>query len=176
MMVVAALACVALACHRKEPARRPAAARSSAAIRAERRAYDGAPPTIPHRSFGVACTSCHNAIGIEVPEVGFAPPSPHELTSGMSALSRCQQCHVFATTTDVFANNEFRGLRRDLRRGSRLHPDAPPIIPHAIFMRENCAACHSGPAAREEIRCTHPERIRCQQCHVPIVAMNEFSR
>jgi hypothetical protein len=41
-------------------------------------------------------------------------------------------------------------------------------------MRENCAACHTGPAAREEIRTTHPERIRCRQCHVPVGSRTEF--
>jgi hypothetical protein len=25
-----------------------------------------------------------------------------------------------------------------------------------------------GPGARAEITTTHPERIRCQQCHVPV--------
>jgi cytochrome c-type protein NapB len=35
-------------------------------------------------------------------------------------------------------------------------------------MRENCAACHSGPGARAEIITTHPERVRCRQCHVPV--------
>jgi predicted CXXCH cytochrome family protein len=35
-------------------------------------------------------------------------------------------------------------------------------------MRENCAACHVGPGAREEIITTHPERTRCRQCHVPV--------
>ena len=172
------MVCAALvSCDRGGSAGKPSGpAKSPPSVRAERRAYDGAPPVIPHNPFGVACTSCHNATGIEVPEVGFAPPSPHELTTGMSAMSRCQQCHVFATTTEVFAKNDFGGLRQDLRRGSRLYPHAPPVIPHAGFMRENCAACHSGLAAREEIRCTHPERVRCQQCHVPVVAMNEFSR
>ncbi len=177
--LAAALVCatVVSSCDRGGSAGKPSGPRKSpASVRASLRAYDGAPPVIPHNPFGVARTSCHNATGIEVPEVGFAPPSPHELTTGMSTMSRCQQCHIFATTTEVFAANDFVGLRQDLRRGSRLYPHAPPVVPHAVFMRENCAACHTGPAAREEIRCTHSERVRCQQCHVPIVAMNEFSR
>jgi nitrate reductase NapA len=86
----------------------------------------------------------------------------------------CTSCHS-RTVTDLFAESHFRGLRQDLQRGSR-YPGAPPIIPHGIFMRESCAACHGGLAAREEIRCTHPERARCQQCHVPAVVMTELSR
>jgi hypothetical protein len=37
-------------------------------------------------------------------------------------------------------------------------------------MREDCAACHESVAGRPEIRCTHPERVNCRQCHVPQVA------
>jgi cytochrome c-type protein NapB len=42
-------------------------------------------------------------------------------------------------------------------------------------MRENCAACHTGPAAREEIRTSHPERTRCRQCHVPVTTREIFT-
>ncbi len=84
----------------------------------------------------------------------------------MSAMSRCGQCHVFRSTDTLFADNDFAGLAQDLRRGKRLHDLAPPVVPHKVFMRENCVACHTGPAAREEIRTTHPERVRCRQCHV----------
>ena len=157
------------------PGREPAL-KTAATLRAERRAYDGAPPVIPHQNFAIACTSCHNLEGMAVADVGFAPPSPHEHTMGMSAISRCNQCHVFAQTEAVLVANDFRPLRQDLRRGRRLNPVAPPTIPHKTFMRENCAACHTGPAAREEIRTSHPERIRCLQCHVPVVTQTTFSR
>jgi cytochrome c-type protein NapB len=144
---------------------RPGADKTAAALRAERRAYDGAPPTIPHDSFGIPCVDCHNERGIAVKEVGFAPPMPHAVTAGLSAISRCQQCHVFRKTDEVFAANRFVGLPQDLRRGDRMHAPAPPVMPHPAFMRENCQACHDGPAAREEIRTPHPERVRCGQCH-----------
>ena len=42
------------------------------------------------------------------------------------------------------------------------------------IVRANCVACHSGPAAREEIRTTHPERVRCNQCHVPVETVELF--
>jgi cytochrome c-type protein NapB len=150
-------------------------AKSDAAVRAERRAYDGAPPVVPHEDFGIVCSECHNEQGMEVRDVGFAPPSPHELTEGMNELSRCRQCHVFRRTDAVFAANGFVGLRQDLRRGPRLNPFAPPTIPHKTFMRENCVACHAGAAAREPIRTPHPERSRCRQCHVPVTTRDSFS-
>ena len=120
--------------------------------------------------------NCHNETGLDLPGVGFAPPMPHDTTAGMSAFSRCVQCHVTRETETLFRDSAFLGLRQDLRRGRRLHSQAPPVLPHAVFMRENCRACHTGAAAREEIRCTHPERVRCVQCHVPRTTLGEFQR
>lgn len=152
----------------------PGADKSFARARAERRLYDGAPPTIPHRVMGAACSSCHNSLGMAVAGLGFAPPSPHEETRGLSALSRCEQCHVYQSAAPDFRPNTFAGLRQDLRHGRRLNDFAPPVVPHKGFMRENCLACHGGPAAREEIRTSHPERLRCQQCHVEQVTAETF--
>lgn len=144
--------------------------------RAERRLYDGAPPMIPHEDFGADCTGCHTMEGIAVDGVGFAPATPHYRTQGMSETSRCRQCHVFRESDKVWVNNEFAGLRQDLRKGRRLNEIAPPVIPHRVFMRENCLACHSGPAVREEIRTTHPDRVRCRQCHIEQKTDGEFNQ
>ncbi len=155
---------------------RPGATKTAALERAERRLFDGAPPTIPHEPLGAACISCHNEEGLAVEGLGFSPPSPHLATAGMSAISRCEQCHVFSSgNPGPWRESSFSGLRQDLRKGQRLHALAPPVVPHAVFMRENCQACHSGPAAREEIRTTHPERVRCQQCHVEQVTVASLS-
>lgn len=134
-------------------------------VRAERRAYDGAPPVIPHPPLGGACVTCHTKEARPVPGVGIAPANPHLKTPGMSDASRCQQCHVFQTVKTEYVANDFRGLRQGERRGERLYPGAPPTIPHATFMHESCASCHTGPAARWEVRCSHPERTNCVQCH-----------
>ena len=64
---------------------------------------------------------------------------------------------------------------QDLSAGDRASGGAPPRIPHRILMRENCGSCHDGPAAREEIRTSHPERTRCRQCHVPVAGTGTFS-
>ena len=40
------------------------AMKSSGAVRADRRLYDGAPPVIPHAVFGAACSSCHDTEGL----------------------------------------------------------------------------------------------------------------
>jgi cytochrome c-type protein NapB len=149
--------------------------KTAASARAERRLFDGAPPVIPHDDFKMDCNACHASDGIAVPDVGLAPQSPHAVTAGMSVESRCRQCHVFALTDDDFRANTFVGLRQDLRHGARLNPLAPPTMPHKVLMRENCIACHSGQAAREEIRTPHPERTRCLQCHVPVTTTASFT-
>lgn len=134
-------------------------------VRAARRAYPGAPPVIPHPPLSGACTTCHSGTGMRVPQIGFAPPNPHTRTPGLSAHSRCRQCHAFARTDGLFQENLF-AASTELRRGSRAHPYAPPTIPHSHFLREDCLTCHAGPAARPEFRCSHPDRVRCAQCHV----------
>jgi hypothetical protein len=140
---------------------------TSSIERSGRRAYDGDPPVIPHPRLGASCTECHTATGKSVPERGFAPANPHMLTTGLSQTANCRQCHVFRSGDDLFQPSEFTGLPQSLHPGDRLCEHAPPVMPHSVFMRENCVACHGGPAARPEIRCSHPERARCTQCHVP---------
>jgi cytochrome c-type protein NapB len=147
---------------------------SATLVRAARRAYDGAPPTIPHPDPGAACVACHDADGQAV-GTSFAPPSPHAGTLEEGATRRCRQCHVFVTTDGAFVDSRFVGLPQNLRRGGRATPGAQPTIPHRLQMREHCLACHGGPAARPEISTPHPERTRCRQCHVPVTDTTTFS-
>lgn len=174
-------ACLIVGCDSQPPA--PAGGPGSSVkpsgwsqVRAERRAYDGAPPVIPHMQMGANCASCHSQTGIQFGEMGFAPPMPHATDGGKGSFARCEQCHVYVEESGLFVENVFQPLRQDLRKGRRATPLAPPTMPHPVFMRENCAACHTGPAAREEIKCPHPERIRCGQCHVPLNDNSEYSR
>ena len=111
--------------------------RTSTIERAQRRAYDGAPPVIPHQRLGSSCVECHTETGKAVPERGFAPANPHLHTVGFSLTANCVQCHVFAQTDETFAKSDFEGFAQDLRRGERLYRGAPPVIPHPVFMREN---------------------------------------
>lgn len=150
------------------------ATKTSSAVRAERRLFEGAPPVIPHQPFGAPCISCHQPPGLALAGVGFAPASPHAGTPGLGNASRCQQCHVFQRTTTTWKRNSFAGMRQDLRHGERLNPLAPPVMPHPLFLHEACLTCHDGPGAREEIRTTHPERVRCQQCHAAQQTLTTF--
>lgn len=138
-----------------------------ATTRAERRLYDGAPPVIPHPPLQINCVACHTDTGKETPPIGFAPANPHRQTAGIGATAHCQQCHVFRRDESLFTPSEFRGLTQTVSKAERLYAGAPPVIPHPVFMRENCLSCHSGPSARQEIRCSHPLRKNCRQCHVP---------
>lgn len=154
----------------------PGRTKTAASKRALRRAFDGAPPVIAHQDLGTTCTSCHNDRGVAIDGVGFAPPMPHGDTAGLGSVARCQQCHVFKRADTLFVENDFVGYAQDLRNGARAYSDAPPVMPHPVFMRENCRACHDGKAAREEIRTPHPERERCTQCHVQQVDFGSFTR
>lgn len=135
--------------------------------RAAHRAYDGAPPTIPHpiqQSSVAECLACHDA-GLRVRD-RLAPPMSHEV------YASCTQCHVVeegpapgaALPPDAtFAANSFVGLASPTA-GERAWDIAPPVIPHKTTMRERCMSCH-GPNGRDALRSTHPDRSSCTQCH-----------
>lgn len=150
-------------------AREPAAQvmLTSSRERATRRLYNGAPPVIPHRPLKIACAECHTRTGKAVPPLGMAPANPHAKTSGLGEFGNCAQCHVFRQESPPLAESDFVGLTQRLAQADRLYRGAPPVMPHRPFMREDCAACHTGPAVRPEIRCSHVERANCRQCHVP---------
>ena len=162
--IAAALIAVGLAaCGSPGPV--PAVVRATGE-RALGRAYDGAPPTIPHDAAIGACVTCHDADGTAIDGIGVAPASPHgEMAAG--AMRRCRQCHVPAMTRTLLVASRFTGLAQGPWRGSRATPGAPPTIPHPLQLRGECLTCHAGPGARAEIRTSHPERTRCRQCHVP---------
>ena len=146
-----------------QPAERDVVKRTDTKTRAERRAFYGAPPVVPHAPQGAACTTCHTDIGKKVVNLGFAPANPH---GDRGDLQNCRQCHVFIQSDEQFAANDFQGLRKKSLKGERLFASAPPSIPHPVVMRSNCLACHTGQSARPEILCSHPERVNCAQCHI----------
>jgi nitrate reductase (cytochrome), electron transfer subunit len=145
--------------------------------RADHRAYDGAPPTVPHpitQSSSVSCVACHGP-GLAIRD---------RVASRMSHahLQDCTQCHVPAqspfrsltqtTLREPLAENTFVGVV-DSGRGERAWPQAPPTIPHSTFMRTDCMSCH-GPLGALALRTTHPERQSCTQCHVPDAGLDQY--
>lgn len=129
-----------------------------------RRAYPGAPPIIPHpladpTTFGGrACLECHGDGGWVQKFSAFAPVTPHP------ELINCVQCHVPRTVTSLMRGSTFvRAVEPPIHQAA--FKGSPPAIPHDLQMRDNCLACHAGPAAVREIRVTHPERSNCRQCH-----------
>ncbi len=132
----------------------------------ENRAYPGAPPLIPHPLVsekgigGKTCLQCHENGGYTEQFKAFAPVTPHP------ELLNCRQCHVPKTTEGLFANSNFTKPDPPVL-GQSAMPGSPPVIPHTLQLRENCLACHAGPAAPKAIKVSHPERVNCRQCHVP---------
>lgn len=132
------------------------------------RHYPGAPPCIPHDldpdiARDMACNVCHEKGGYVQKYNAYAPLTPHP------EFSNCMQCHVERTTESLFQSSDFAAAAPPALNRAVL-PGGPPPIPHTLQLRENCLACHSGPAAPLEIRTSHPERINCRQCHVPVDA------
>ncbi len=148
---------------RQSPERESARA-DSLAQRAERRAYEGAPPVIPHSGvFGQGtktCVDCHSQgmrIGDRVAHPMSHPP-----------FANCVQCHVEAANREFPpsppAASSFVGLASP-GPGARHSQAAPPIIPHDVAMRGQCLSCH-GEFGYPGIQTTHPLRASCMQCHV----------
>ncbi len=137
--------------------------------RIQRRAYDGAPPTIPHaiNTRDVrSCTACHSQDANVMVAGKRTPAMSHPF------MSSCTQCHapsegldiaVRSGTTGLVVKNEFRGNKRS-GKGQRAYPGAPPTLPHRVWMRQNCMSCH-GPGMPDAIVTSHPQRSNCLQCH-----------
>ena len=148
---------------------RDAACASSLSARAANRAYDGAPPIIPHdvESFTQtkSCMDCH-ADGFAMgTRIARAMPHPY--------LAACEQCHVTQqpplaahalTAGTPLPESTFEGLFRT-GPSTRAWAEAPPTVPHDLMMRTNCLACH-GRLGYAGLQTTHPERTNCVQCHI----------
>jgi nitrate reductase (cytochrome), electron transfer subunit len=160
------------------PPSQPATAAARTAAREKRaanRAYDGAPPTIPHpidQLSSMSCLACHDQGAVIKDRVATKISHPH--------WGSCTQCHVPATgiglalspgLDSAFPQNDFRGVFPP-PEGNRAYPEAPPTIPHAVSLRKNCLSCH-GPTGEIALRTTHPERQSCMQCHAPSAHLDQ---
>lgn len=145
---------------------------SEAALREKRnsrRAYDGAPPIVPHpitQDNAASCLQCHDG-ATRIGDI-VAPAISHpEYTS-------CTQCHISSkglgsrwntAEFDLHTGNRFAG-NYNAKPVERAYDDSPPTIPHNVHMRQNCMSCH-GELGTSPIRTSHPDRQSCTQCHVP---------
>lgn len=140
--------------------------------RARRRAYDGAPPTIPHavdQQRQPPCLACH----------GSGAKVAGKVATRMSHArhDNCLQCHVVdsdprpAAPRVAAPDNGFVGLASPTR-GARAYDGAPPTIPHSTLMREQCGSCH-GVAGLHGMRSTHAHRQSCTQCHAPSATLDQ---
>ncbi len=133
--------------------------------RAMLRAFEGAPPVIPHTTVDMnlqTCRACH-ASGITAGDKVARMVSHTYLTN-------CLQCHVEDQGQfldgEREALNSFVGLRPSAYGGTRAWAGAPPVMPHTTFMRTNCVACH-GEHGYDGWRPDHLSRTNCVQCHAP---------
>jgi nitrate reductase cytochrome c-type subunit len=154
------------------------------------RAYPGAPPRIPHglsdEEFRTGtCGTCHERGGYSIRFAAYTPVTPHpelkpclgchagdDAVAGRTAPrddpnTRCPQCHG---PEGRVRPREQIGWIASLwsQPASGQSGSVPPVIPHERSFREDCLACHAGPAAVKEIRTTHPEWVGCRTCHVEV--------
>ncbi len=148
----------------------------SLAQRQDRRAFDGAPPVVPHpipQDSTAACLACHGN--------GMAIKDRVASKISHAHYGSCTQCHVPAKTgpritTDpillaAVADNVFAGALAP-PKGERAFPGAPPTTPHSTLMRSDCNSCH-GPTGLFGLRTPHPDRQRCVQCHAPNASLDQ---
>jgi cytochrome c-type protein NapB len=138
--------------------------------REQNRAFNGAPPTIPHpadQMSAQSCLACHGE-GVKSETLRISKMSHQFLTN-------CTQCHVENSRqpkpAELFRENSFVGLPAPTG-GPRAYEGAPPMIPHSTWMRVDCMSCH-GFAGQQGIRTTHPWRQNCQQCHAASSALEQ---
>lgn len=128
------------------------------------RMYDGAPPVIPHKVAAIGrtyCLNCH-APGAYDNAERVGPPRSHP------SWGDCRQCHVERNESEVHRKNGIQPLRYPAN-GHRQTEISPPMIPHRIQDREDCAVCHIGKQAPASLRAAHGYRPSCRQCHVATV-------
>ena len=135
------------------------------------RAFDGAPPVIPHRieqQSSKSCLACHEN-GMKLGNrIASVVSHPH--------FTNCTQCHVESSTSGPFdqpvmTQNSFDGISRS-GTGTRAIGGAPPTIPHTTWLRDNCMSCH-GTIARDGLRTSHPWLTNCRQCHAVSADLNQ---
>jgi cytochrome c-type protein NapB len=141
-------------------------------IRSERRAFNGAPPVVPHpveKTNDAACYACH----------GQGMQLGNRVANRMSHgfLANCLQCHAPPAAepfSDIDARvaNAFIGMPTPLA-GERAYPGAPPTIPHSTWMRSECLSCHGQQAGWAGLETTHPWRTNCVQCHAPSAELEQ---
>ncbi|MDO9262238.1 MAG: nitrate reductase cytochrome c-type subunit [Flavobacteriaceae bacterium] len=128
------------------------------------RAYQGAPPTIPHevyeRNMGDnSCLQCHLNGGYVDKFKAHAPIVPHP------EMVNCRQCHVAVKINTVFKESNWESMNNIPQFSNKALPTSPPVIPHPLEKNDDCLSCHAG-LGLMKIRVTHPERTNCKQCHV----------
>lgn len=146
---------------------------ASSKLRAARRAYNGAPPIIPHpieNTNDAACYACHSN-GVKLAGLRASVMSH-------AFLANCVQCHAPMAPApfreiDATVETTFVGLPAP-QEGQRAYPGAPPTIPHSRWMRENCKACHGGTQGWAGMESTHPWRTNCVQCHAPSATLDQM--
>lgn len=142
-------------------------------LRAQLRAFEGAPPVVPHPTTDMnvqTCRACHGQ--------GLRAGDKTARMTAHAYLTNCTQCHVEAQNSFLadqpMPANSFVGYRSSGYGGTRAWAGAPPVMPHPVFMRTNCVACH-GEFGYDGWRPDHLSRTNCFQCHAPAAEYEQLA-
>ncbi|MCC6969530.1 MAG: hypothetical protein IT434_04840 [Phycisphaerales bacterium] len=141
--------------------------------RAKLRAFEGAPPVVPHATTDMnvqTCRACHGQ--------GLRAGDKTARMMAHASMTSCTQCHVEAENSFLpdqpVPPSTFVGYRSSGYGGTRAWAGAPPVMPHPVFMRTNCVACH-GEFGYDGWRPDHLSRTNCFQCHAPAAEYEQLS-
>lgn len=132
------------------------------------RAFEGAPPVVPHAIDGMQrapgrCLTCHTRERRLGRRHTIQVPHPER--------SSCLQCHVAVASAAWVRPKQplASGFQPAAPRPAPgpAHPWAPPPVPHQVQGRETCAGCHTPRNPDPKLRVDHSHRRNCLQCHVP---------
>lgn len=136
------------------------------------RAYEGAPPAIPHpvlKSGAHYCLNCHSKGTVFEKDAeilgtknAVAKISPHP------TWVNCLQCHVPQNDVALFHKNKFKTFRLAHVKKETIAGEepVPPQMPHHMQNRENCVVCHLSKTADPSIIPKHGMRESCEACHM----------
>ena len=150
--------------------------------RAQIRAYEGAPPVIPHsilKSAKLNCLACHLKGAVYEPDSeilgkknAVAKITPHP------TWENCLQCHVVQENAPLFHKNNFKTyhLAYTMKTTAMEGENPPPGMPHQMQNRENCRVCHLSKTANNVIVPKHKITGECEVCHQLPESMDIYSQ
>jgi len=135
------------------------------------RAYEGAPPVIPHsinRTTSDYCLVCHEkGVIFEAEAVVMNQKNAQAKITPHPQWVNCIQCHGLRIDDSKFRKNKFMPYRITSTPFTKTKDNegTPPAMPHMLQNHDNCIVCHLSKTAYATIIPEHGETEGCPLCH-----------